>query len=339
MSRPPRSRNTSKPCAPSATASAAFSASREPPKGPATRQRPARPTASSSPWRAPIRTARNWPKPRPSWQIEPLYAATLTHQALRAWSPPLSRCGRGAFSKMRYSPSPALRERVPSAARRVRGAASTADIKEVDGVAGPDLALVGFRDVGVDLVDDRPRIGPFVLDVREVGREHDAVDADVLALLDRHTLVLHAEIDVLAHIVARQFLQGLEPEIFLRPAEVALVPQIHVLEPERDPAEAGLGKEYLELRMALEHAGQDQLGDADRRCQPEIAQPFEERPPQPLHDYGVFLRVFESRLRGAGAGAVELDVHRDRHLHIDCGGPELVVLGSRIAFGIGQCAQ
>src|ERR1700757_2845003 len=117
----------------------------------------------------------------------------------------------------------------------------------------------------------------------------------MLALLDRHPLVLHTEIDVLAHIVAGQFLQWLEPQIFLRPADMALVPQIHVLEPERDPAEAGLGKEDLELRMALEYAGQYELGDADGRREAEIAQPFEERPPQPLHDYRVFLRIFEGR--------------------------------------------
>src|SRR5207248_8580389 len=122
-------------------------------------------------------------------------------------------------------------------------AASVSELEELDGVAGPDLALVGFRDIGVDLVDDRPRVRPFVLDVREVGREHDAVDADMMAFLDRDPLVLHAEIDVLAHIVARQFFERLEAEIFLRPAEMALVPQIHMLEPERDPAEAGLGKE------------------------------------------------------------------------------------------------
>src|SRR5271165_4745243 len=48
---------------------------------------------------------------------------TLTHQALRAWSP-LSRTAthgrRGAWSRMHRSPSPAPRERVPSTARRVR---------------------------------------------------------------------------------------------------------------------------------------------------------------------------------------------------------------------------
>ena len=98
------------------------------------------------------------------------------------------------------------------------------ELEELHGVTGPDLALIRFRDVGIDLVDDRPGIRPFILYVRKVGGEHDPVDADMLALLDRHPLVLHAEIDMIPHVIARQFLERLEAEIFLRPAEMALVP-------------------------------------------------------------------------------------------------------------------
>ena len=47
---------------------------------------------SSSPWRAPTPTARNWPKPRPSWRID-RYAARPS-PARCARTPP--RCGRGA---------------------------------------------------------------------------------------------------------------------------------------------------------------------------------------------------------------------------------------------------
>jgi len=36
------------------------------------------------------------------------------------------------------------------------GAASIGELEEFDGVAGPDLTLILCRDVGVDLVDDRP---------------------------------------------------------------------------------------------------------------------------------------------------------------------------------------
>src|SRR6266478_10169118 len=89
----------------------------------------------------------------------------------------------------------------------VRGIASIGELEEFDGVAGPDLVLIFCRDVRVDLVDDRPGIGPLVLDMREVGGEHDAIDADMLAFLDRHPLVLHAEIYVLTDIMAGQFLQ------------------------------------------------------------------------------------------------------------------------------------
>src|SRR5205807_902202 len=45
---------------------------------------------------------------------------TLTHQALVRLVPPLPRCGRVALRLWPYSPSPAPRERVASAARRVR---------------------------------------------------------------------------------------------------------------------------------------------------------------------------------------------------------------------------
>src|SRR5579859_1411025 len=99
--------------------------------------------------------------------------------------------------------------------------------------------------------------------MREVGGEHDAVDPDMLALLDRDALVLHAEIDVLAHVMARQFLERLEAEIFLRPTEMPLIPEVGVLEPERHPAQSRLGEENLQLREALEDAGQYQLRDAD----------------------------------------------------------------------------
>jgi hypothetical protein len=44
----------------------------------------------------------------------------LTHQALARLVPPLPRCGRGALRLWLHSPSPAPRERVASAARRVR---------------------------------------------------------------------------------------------------------------------------------------------------------------------------------------------------------------------------
>src|SRR5580700_9250647 len=84
------------------------------------------------------------------------------------------------------------------------------EVEELDGVAGPDLVLLVGGHIGVDLVDDRPRIRPFVLDMRKIGGEHDVVDPDMMPLLDRDPLVLHREVDVFADVVARQFLKSLK---------------------------------------------------------------------------------------------------------------------------------
>src|SRR2546421_3962790 len=53
--------------------------------------------------------------------------------------------------------------------------------------------------------------------------------------------------------------------------------------PEGHPAQARLGKEYLERRKALEHPGQDQLCNAYRGSQAKIGDPFQERPPDASH--------------------------------------------------------
>jgi hypothetical protein len=56
---------------------------------------------------------------------------------------------------------------------------------------------------------------------------------------------------------------------------MTLVPEIGVLEPTRHSTKACLGEVVLQFREALEDAGQNQLGDADGRPQPEIANPFD----------------------------------------------------------------
>jgi hypothetical protein len=81
--------------------------------------------------------------------------------------------------------------------------------------------------------------------MREIGREHDVIDADMVAHFDRDPLVLHREMDVFADVVARQFLQWLEAEHFLGPVEMPLVPEVHVFEPERDPPEPRFGEEHV----------------------------------------------------------------------------------------------
>jgi len=71
--------------------------------------------------------------------------------------------------------------------------------------------------------------------------------------------------------------------------------------------------------------------------QTEIDQPFEERTAQPRHHDRVLPSGISSsagwRARRCGR---ELHMHGDRHVHIDRGGPEPVVLGGRIAFAVGS---
>src|SRR5918992_1316127 len=100
-----------------------------------------------------------------------------------------------------------LWKRLPTSAednalpRRGR-ALSSAELEKLHRVTGPYPVPLRLRDVGVDFVEERPGIGPFTLDVREVGGEHDAVHAHMLPQFNRHALVLHGEIDVLPHVVA-----------------------------------------------------------------------------------------------------------------------------------------
>ena len=179
--------------------------------------------------------------------------------------------------------------------------------------------------------------------MREVGREHDALDVDVVTQLDRDALdVLQAERDVPAHVVARPPRQPLDVQQALRPVAVALVPVVGLLHPERYPAEARLGEEDSEVRQAIEDAGHDQLREADG------GRDVQERQRDPLHDFArpelledlrIGARVLERRLRRARAQAIEGDVHRQRHPHVDRGRPEPVVLGQRIRPAVREHAE
>ena len=90
----------------------------------------------------------------------------------------------------------------PSAAQR-----GVLEVEELEHVARRDLEGLVGGDAVEEPLRERPRIGPVALDVREVGGEHDVLHAHVMAQLDGHPLhVLHAEVDVLPHVVARPLL-------------------------------------------------------------------------------------------------------------------------------------
>ncbi len=128
-------------CSRSATASAAFSGLRAQPSRPATRRKPAPPTRSWSRSRAPAPTARNWPKPEPTWRTEPKPARRKSPHPF----PPRSRkagnsAGWDFDGKSPLRPSGGRgrgpgRDRGPSALDSIRGAWEG----EVGGAANPSV--------------------------------------------------------------------------------------------------------------------------------------------------------------------------------------------------------
>ena len=100
-----------------------------------------------------------------------------------------------------------------AAASTVRPSGRVAQVEELQHVARRDLERLVRRHALEEPLGERARVRPVALDVREVGREHDVLDAHVVAQLDRHALdVLHAEGDVLPHVLARPAASsGLKP--------------------------------------------------------------------------------------------------------------------------------
>ena len=123
---------------------------------------------------------------------------------------------------------------------------------------------------------------------------------------------------------------------------VPLVPVVGLLHPERHPAQPRLREEDLQIGQAIEDAGQAELGQAHRR------RGAQERQRHPLHDLarpellehlGIGARVLEGRLRRARPEAVEADVHRQRHPHVDGRRPEPVVLRLRVRLAVREHAE
>src|SRR6266850_8202962 len=99
------------------------------------------------------------------------------------------------------SPEPRLAQDLAA-----HGRALQAEVSEH--VARRDLEGLAGRNVSEQALGERPRVRPVALDVREIGGEHDALNAHVVSELDGHSLdVLHAEEDVLADVVARPLLE------------------------------------------------------------------------------------------------------------------------------------
>src|SRR6516225_8683965 len=115
--------------------------------------------------------------------------------------------------------------------------------KEFNRVSCPYHSLFVLGHVGVDLVNERLTSGPFTFDMREIRGKHNFSDANMMAQFYRHAFILDAEIDVVPDVIARAVIQRRKPQIILRPADVALIPEVTTLQPERHPSQTRLGEE------------------------------------------------------------------------------------------------
>src|SRR5215470_4139386 len=219
----------------------------------------------------------------------------------------------------------------PSAHRRV------VQVEEVEHVAGGDLVGFVLRHPREEPFCERARVRPVALDMGKVRSEHDALHAHVVAQLHGHALhVLDAEGDVLADVLAWPQSKRLEVQEPFGPMPVPLVPVVRLLHPERHPAEARLGEEDPELGQAVEYTAKRELGHAQERQR----HPVHDLPgPELLEHLGIGARVLERRLRGAWPQAVEADMDGQRHLHVDGGRPEAVVLRHRIRLPVREHAK
>ena len=112
-----------------------------------------------------------------------------------------------------------------------------------------------------------------------------------------------------------------------------------MLQPESHPTKARLGEVHLQVGEAVEHARKHHLADAQGGAHALGDNPVKEMTPQRAQHLRVVLGIDESGVRCPGPVAVELNVGRQRHVHVQRSGPELVVLRSGIALGTGEGAQ
>ena len=99
---------------------------------------------------------------------------------------------------------------------------------------------------------------------------------------------------------------------------VAVVTNVGALQKEWNPADLILSEEDAQSREAVEETGQDPLDGGNRTVaahRAETSYLFDQIVGEFLHDLVRFFRIFEKR-SFAFAGALQIDVHADRHLQL-----------------------
>src|SRR5262245_47789375 len=131
---------------------------------------------------------------------------------------------------------------------------------ELPRVGADDLAPLVGGHVGEQRVDRPARVGPVVAVVREVGRPGHVLDPDLIAHGDAVPVDDEGREPVIAEVLARHLL-----DLDAGVVAVAPVAVVGHLEEVRDPAAADLDPRHPQLREAVVHTLEDQLGHERHR--------------------------------------------------------------------------
>src|ERR1700722_13745334 len=158
-----------------------------------------------------------------------------------AQNPSLPSVGWGSGRRTAGSPAP--------------GASGAREVEDFTGIELDDPVRLVVGHVGQRRGDPLAAVGPVAVRVRVVDLDADAVDADLVAVLDAELVLDVTAPEVLLEQVARP---GLEVDRLV--VAVASPDLIHALPDVGEPADAALGEHELEARVLLQLAGEDEVG-------------------------------------------------------------------------------
>src|SRR5215475_10666619 len=131
-----------------------------------------------------------------------------------------------------------------------RSSRSVDEAVEPARVLAHDLSPRALRQMTQLLLDELLGVGPHPVRVREVRAPHDGLRPQLLEQSHADAIALVGGLALAAPVIAGTHRQ-------LEILELVFPLEVHAIEHVRDPADAALADDELEVRVALEHAGED----------------------------------------------------------------------------------